>query len=707
MQQYPASQGFVCWCGLQNCPYHPPGPAQLPPLGAAPYDPRRDPEGYGPNGYNPPGPYQAPPQMAGYFPGLYGMPPPGYAPPGYGAMPYYPAPGYGPPPYPAGSNADPRYGGLQPPDPYGGAPEGDPPRQRGDARQLEKRRAAKAPGPGPSRRAGREDLALAEEQQRLLAQELAKPRWKEPKPNDADAAWNTKVQEWKDQQRRDVMERREAKELEQRWERQQAEIARLVGEIERATNEGRRVRERKVPDAGKGKGGPRAKPLPRHLPPLDPGGPPEASQSLPATPTPVGRVDRGRPWADLPNSAPVHRSPYDGFAPAALPGFAGGFGYPPAPYPAFGAPAPGPMPALPREHPLHSQRAGPPYGPGSPAAGPQPAVYVEHPQPPYQAPVIWHVPPPQRNAPTPRAAPGPSASAQPTAAVPVNVPHSPHSHPHSPRSLPQSHSWDGSAASPTSSSPPALYSDHGSAADFRSPPQHSAPPVLSPPHPHVQPQLSAQPQPQPGPARLHYGVAPPPALQPPPALEWDRQGSSASPTPQTSHTDHSAPTSAKTPVQPLPARPPPSPVLRSTAGAEGPDLPPVPPPDPQPSPRQTVLSALEAEKEAQRQEEARHSQRQLLAEEEEERRYLVTDERVARSVIATARSRVALHIMQAPKGAAQPSGAAASVPSPQAAEEAPPPEDERQRDRQRALQELREREVRALARLKELSSGMI
>lgn len=39
---------------------------------------------------------------------------------------------------------------------------------------------------------------------------------------------------------------------------------------------------------------------------------------------------------------------------------------------------------------------------------------------------------------------------------------------------------------------------------------------------------------------------------------------------------------------------------------------------------------------------------------------------------------------------------------PQAAEEAPPPEDERQRDRQRALQELREREARALARLKKL-----
>lgn len=45
-------------------------------------------------------------------------------------------------------NTDPRYGGLQPPDPYGGAPEGDPPRQRVDARQLEKVRPRPHPPAG-------------------------------------------------------------------------------------------------------------------------------------------------------------------------------------------------------------------------------------------------------------------------------------------------------------------------------------------------------------------------------------------------------------------------------------------------------------------------------------------------------------------------------------------------------------------------------
>eukprot|EP00668_Euglena_longa_P012430 GGOE01014878.1.p1 GENE.GGOE01014878.1~~GGOE01014878.1.p1 ORF type:complete len:697 (+),score=92.05 GGOE01014878.1:137-2227(+) len=696
MQHHPASQGFVCWCGLQNCPYHPRGPPppygaapmqpQLPPLGA--YDFRREPDG-GQNGYYASNPYQSPFPMAGYPPGPvgYSMPPPGYGPPMYSGPVYYGPPGYGPPPYPMDGlvmpqNADPRHppGGAQPP--YGGVQE-EQRHRGGDAKSQDKRRATKAPG--PSRRAGRDDPPLGEEQQRLLAQELAKPRWKEPKQNDADAAWNAKVQEWKDQQRRDIMERREAKELEQRWERQQAEIARLVTEIERVTNDGRRVREKKSLDAIKGRKSQAPKALPpRHLPPLEHT---QESQSLPSTPTPAG----GR--RELPNSAqsaPIYRSPYDGFTPAAMMagnGVGFGLGYPPsAPYPAFGANPPPGLPALPREHLLQAQRQAPMQD-ASPSGGPRPALYIEHPQFPHQAPVMWHVPPPERNIPTPRAM-GPSALPQASAPAGVPGPGSPSPHyAHGPYARDEP-SFASSVSSPTSAQSP---SDVAGAAV----PYHSSPPPVS-----------ASPPPPADVQRRHYGVTPPPVLQQPQDMEWDGQSSSTHTTP---NPVPNLPVVSATPIQHTPVRPRLSPAVG-------------PPPAPgtafphgdfadagHPSPL-TTLGTPDSVRDAQRQEAARQRQQQLLAAEEEDRRYLVTDERVARGVVSTARSRVALHIVQALKAASNPSptavvATAASVP--QEAEEAVLQEDERVRDRQRALRELKEREARALARLKELSSGMI
>uniref|UniRef100_A0A7S1J4Q6 Uncharacterized protein n=1 Tax=Eutreptiella gymnastica TaxID=73025 RepID=A0A7S1J4Q6_9EUGL len=233
---------------------------------------------------------------------------------GVGAQQYQPPPGYQP--QPANSQfmgqppARPLMNGLDgalalvQQHPGFGSPQSDHSGQSKPQRQL-RRRSASQPTRRKSAESRQPKLAKQQlEELEALADGLRKPSWRDPGRNDLQSAWEAKKKDWQQQRREDAIELKENKEIEARWKKQQAEIQRLVAQIEKAAyDEGKSSAQKKgQPVRKKGE-------VPRNLPPLKSL---SGSSSVPVTPSPaMGRIDhRSGPSSAQPSNGSAGRPMY-------------------------------------------------------------------------------------------------------------------------------------------------------------------------------------------------------------------------------------------------------------------------------------------------------------------------------------------------------------------------------------------------------------